>query len=178
MPLAPLDWTVCENALHAWLVSATGLDAAKVVWANQDGPEPTGAFVTLKVLAFTPAPGLDALVQTYDAGGAAGADLILAVDARRQLSVSVQAFSPAVTGPTSARALLAKAQAALALPGVRSGFSAARLASFNASGITDVSAVRETKWQSRASMEVRFHAVDSVSERTTWIATAEVSQEA
>jgi hypothetical protein len=171
-----LNWTTLENALHAWIVAATGLAADRVIWSHQGVPERPAPYVTLKILDLS-SVGHDGLVQSYDGGAPAGQEITFTLEGRRHLTVSVQAFSDAATGATSAHAILSKARTALSLPGVHAALLAGGLAAFNEGGITDLSAIRETRWQSRAAMQVRFHCVDSAAEKTTWIETVEVTQD-
>lgn len=169
-----MNVTAAEDALYAWLVAATGLAADRVVWAHQPVTERPSAYVTLRLLGLATV-GHDGLTHSYDAGADAGEEITIETEGRRVLSVSVQAYSDATTGPTAAWAMLAKAQAALSLPGRRAALLAAGLASFGDASTLDLSAIRETRFQSRASLTIQFHAVDSATEKTTFVETATVS---
>jgi hypothetical protein len=163
-----LDWTAIENALHAWLAASTGLAAANVIWSNQSNPQPARPYVTMKMLDLGHV-GRDALTHAYDPTAVPRAELTTTVDGRRELTIAVQVFSASTTGAATARALLTKAQTALSLPGVQSVLSAAGLAILNEGRITDLTELLETRWQSRASVDVQFNCVDSAQETTGFI---------
>jgi hypothetical protein len=171
-----LAWATVENALHAWVVSASGLAAGKVLWAFQNIGQRERPYVTLRILGLERV-GHDALVQSYDADAAAGQEVTLAVDGRRTLVVSVQAYSAGVVGAGTAREIVAKVQTALSLPSVQTTLRAAGLAVLNEGRITDVPELVETRWESRASLDVRFHCIDSASEKTGYIASVQIEED-
>lgn len=171
-----MNWTAAEDAIHAWLVAATGVPAARALWRDQAFAEPASPYLTLKIIGVT-SIGHDGLEHSVIPDGEPGADLLTKTEGRRDVSVSVQAYSDALTGAGSALSLLSAAQDALGLPGVRARLRAGGVSPFNAGAITDLSAVRETRVQSRAVMTTQFHAVASTSERGTYIASAPVARE-
>lgn len=171
-----MDWTAIENAIHAWISAATGLAVDRVLWRDQSMPSPPGSYVTLKLIALT-AVGNDGLTHSFDPSADPGKEITLETEGRRRLALSVQAYSDALTGEGSAAALLAKAQDSLALPTTREALNAAKLGAFNAGAITDLSALRETRFQSRAAMTVDFHTVTSATAQTTYVETVEVERE-
>lgn len=172
----PLDFAAIENAIHAWAVQASGLGAAKVIWANQHLGQRARPFVTLRLLGIERI-GHDALVQSYDGAAAPGQEVTLAVDGRRTLVVGVQAFSTSVVGAGTAREIASRIQTALSLPGTQAGLRAAGLAVLNEGRITDIPELVETRWESRASFDVRFHCTDSATEKTGFIATTEIEED-
>lgn len=171
-----MDWTTVENAIHAWISAATGLATDRVLWRDQSMPQPSGSYVTLKILALT-AVGHDGLTHTFDPNAEPGKEITFATEGRRRLALSVQAYSDALTGEGSAAALLAKVQDSLGLPTTREALNAAKLGAFNAGAITDLSALRETRFQSRAAMTVEFHTVASATASTTYIETVGIERE-
>jgi hypothetical protein len=42
-----MDWTAIEDALHAWVVSATGYAAARVLWRDQNANAKVADHITL-----------------------------------------------------------------------------------------------------------------------------------
>ena len=171
-----MDLTTAEDAIHAWLVAATGLAADRVVWAHQPGTTRPSPSLTMRVLSLT-GVGADGVTHTFDPLAGPGEEITFTSEGRRVLAVSVQAYSDAVSGSGTAHDYLSRAQAALALPTTRDALRAAGLGAFNPGAITDLSAIRETRFQSRAAMTVQFHCVDSATGRTTYIETAEVTRE-
>lgn len=171
-----MNLTTAENAIHSWLVAATGLSADRVVWAHQPGTTRPSPSLTMRVLSLT-GVGADGVTHTFDPVAPAGEEITFTTEGRRVLSVSVQAFSDVVSGSGTAHEYLSRAHAALALPTTRDALRTAGLGAFNPGAITDLSALRETRFQSRAAMTVQFHCVDSATGRTTYIETAEVTRE-
>lgn len=45
--LSPVNWPTVRAALHAWIVSATGLDAGRVIWSWPGMPRPPLPYVAL-----------------------------------------------------------------------------------------------------------------------------------
>lgn len=169
-----MNWTDLENAIHAWVVAAAGLAADKVVWADQRVPQ-RPPFVTLKHVALVPV-GVDQLQQTTDLEAPPGQEITFTAKGIRRMTVSIQAFTAAVTGSGSARELVGKVLTAMALPSVYEPLELAGLVWRNQGSITDLSALLETEWQSRAAMTVEFYCVDSAAEKTTYIETAVVTE--
>lgn len=44
-----IAWTAVEKALQAWVVAATGLDAANVIWAFEKGARPEPPYISLMI---------------------------------------------------------------------------------------------------------------------------------
>lgn len=160
-------WQTLENALHAWVSTASGVP---VVWAEQTGARPqTGAFATLKLSALTQVGAVDPVVTNYDAGRPAGEEIELQVQSLREFKLSVQFFSSFNTTDTSAFARADAAQRALYLPSVRETLAAAGLSAFDPGAIQTVTVLIGTRFESRALFEVRFYVMLTLSEFTTWI---------
>ncbi len=169
-----LDWTIIENALHDWVSVATGLAADAVIWVEQLPPRHARPFETLKLIGLTP-DARHELIPTHDPTAPAGAEITLTAAGYRKLGVSVQIYSAAVTGSDTARALLTKAQAQLALPTVQDALRTAGVTFSSEPGITDLSALLDTGFESRAAMTLELDVVDdSASETTTYIESADV----
>jgi hypothetical protein len=56
-PLDPQNWQAAENALHAWVVEATGLSATSVVWSYGNAPERARPWAWLDVVSGPTADG-------------------------------------------------------------------------------------------------------------------------
>lgn len=173
----PLDWTSIEDVLHAWLVRGTGLSAERVLWAEQLPPRLTRPFATLKLGALTRTGGADELRESTDLDAPDGEEIEFTAVGQRLLVVSCQAFTQDITGGAAARALLARAQAALALPSVTEAFAGAGLVVVNEGGINDLTALLDTQFEGRAQMDVTFALAGSVTERTGYIAEAEIAED-
>lgn len=46
------DWDAIQNALHAWVVGGTAMDAAKCRWAQQDAPRPEEPGIIMRLTMF------------------------------------------------------------------------------------------------------------------------------
>ena len=46
------DWDAIQNALHAWVVGGTGMDATKCRWAQQDAPRPEEPGIIMRLTMF------------------------------------------------------------------------------------------------------------------------------
>lgn len=127
-----------ENAIHAWVLAATGLAAGKVIWRNQNGPRPARPFVVLSLGGVaeaatpwvnnvptpatppvppseTPTPPPNAQSITYTVRGV------------ERLRVTFEAFSDAATGVGSAVDYLRLIRGKLSMPSVRTVLWAAQV---------------------------------------------------
>lgn len=164
-------WTTVENALRAWVRAGSGLSEAAVLWAEQMGARPEGAFASLRIGELTPERGAPDEVQAItDLAADPGEEIELRVNGRRELTVSVQLFGAPVTG-TTALAILANVQAALALPSVVTALELAGLTVANIGAPLNVTAIKGTAFEGRAVLNVRFRTLVSLSEFTGYIST-------
>jgi hypothetical protein len=166
--------TDMQTALVAWLRGA-GFDAQRVYLAEQDGfsPDELGddAFATLKLRSFATAG--PEVVRIVHEDADPGEEIEYRVQSHGILVVGVQAHTPKTVGDNSALAKLRRACTRLALPSVHKALSAAGLSLASAGDVLDVSTRLDTRWRGRASVELRFNALDDVSERLGYIATVE-----
>jgi hypothetical protein len=162
------NWPVIELALRAWVKAGSGLGDEFVIWANQSASRPAGPHITLK-LDGPLTVGLDGVDHNYDENRPEGEEIELKAEGTRELIVMLQAFGGDPTGSSSARALLSKVLTALALPTRRDALAAAGVTPFDAGQVQDLTALLETKFESRAALEARFYLVDDASEFTTYI---------
>lgn len=44
-----MNWSTIEDALHAWIVSGSGLAASRVIWSGQSGPRPADPWISMRV---------------------------------------------------------------------------------------------------------------------------------
>lgn len=131
---APSQATI-ENALHAWVVAATGLDAGKVIWRNQNGPRPQRPFVVLSLggVAEVATPWVNN-VTTPDTPGVPNPtpppnaqSITYTVRGVERLRVTFEAFSDATTGTGTAVDYLRLIRGKLSLPSVRTALWAAQV---------------------------------------------------
>lgn len=168
----PLDWRQVQNTLRDAFRAASGLSS--VIWARQNAPQPARPYATLQVIAGPLRLGaLDEENDVYQAGNAAGEEIEQTFKGQREFTLSCQVFADTTADAGTAYDYLSRAMSGLSLPSAQSLFVNVGLAVVSANGIQDLSALLETKWQSRAQMDVRFRIADSVVEKTGYIATVE-----
>lgn len=163
-------WTQIEDALTAWVRTASGLADGKVIFAEQDVPEPALPYVTVRIGPVLPV-GQDELSTTTDLGRAAGQEIEMKVTGVREFSVSIQSHTDQTTGAGTSRETLAKIQTSLKLPTVRDGLNAVGLSPFDIGQIQNVSLLVQTKFEHRSILEVRFYSNETLSEYTGYINT-------
>src|SRR5262245_45258925 len=168
-----LDWGKVENALQAWVKRASGLPDAFVIWANQDGPRPEDPFLALKLTGMRSLGAVDGTSVSFDPAAEHGKEIEIATRGERECALSIQCFNAEVLGNDSARAILSKVQAALALDSYRDFLSAGGVTVFDKGNIREVPAILSNGWEARGILEVRFYVVESVSDFTTYIETVE-----
>lgn len=172
MNLAPI-----EDALRAWVKTATGLPDGQVYFANQNGPQPGASgqlpFVTILVAGDVLRMGaLDEFSTSTNLAAPAGQEITQATQGPRDLAVSVQAFGEGTitkTGVVTAPQLLAACQTALGLESVRYALNAAGLAPYDMGEIRRLDEVVETGFQGRATLDLRFYSGDYQSETNGYI---------
>lgn len=162
------NWTTIENAIRVWVKAGSGYGDSAVLWSDQTHARPSGAFITVR-LGDTVPLGNDEVEVLTDLGADPGEEIELRAVGRRELSVSVQAFTPGVTGSSAGRGILSTVQTALALPSVRAALDAAGLTPFDVGSVRNISALVGTAFEGRAVLDVRFYTNDTASEFTGYI---------
>lgn len=171
-----MSWADTENALHAWVVAASGLAAGLVRWGDQAGisrPVPPTTWVELRLGASDPIGVADETRCEAISMAPGGSDVSLLAIGRRASSLAIQVFGPSV-GAVSARALAGRIQGGLALESIAAALSVANVSVVDNGSIVNVPRVLETDWQGRAVLTVRFHSVEELTEITGSIAIVNV----
>lgn len=160
-------WAQIEDALHAWVSSASGLP---VVWAEQTGARPPeSAFATLRLGPLLQVGAVDSVVHNYDVSRDPGEEIELEVQSAREFSVGVQVFTATTVGDSGARAIAQRTQSALYLPSARAALAAVGVSPFDPGQVQILNRVVGTRFESRALFEVRCYVEMTLSEFTTWI---------
>lgn len=175
-----MTWTVVEDAIQKWLADATGIPGNKCVWVMQDATRRAKPFATLMRDGGQDEPGtnetriranLDADPDTDDPP----ADLILQTVPQVEFTVSVQTFTDAVQGDTSAFRLLDIARNKLGQLSQLDAFETAGVAVVDRGTVQNLSTILETQFEGRAALVVRFRVADMTEETIGQINTAPVS---
>lgn len=153
--------TAIEDAIHAWVVSGSGLSAGHIIWSRQPGPRPATPYIELRVLNIDPVASRDWTETTLNT-----VTDVVTMTARgmRQAVLAMQAYGGPPTGATQAAMLLSKVRLVAAIPTRRDALSEAGV------GLSELGAVRaldalvgDATLESRAAMEVRFFFTAEVS---------------
>lgn len=159
-----------EDAIHAWVVNTSGFAADKVIWEGQDSTRPTVDFITLKLGADVPMGSCDVLTESTDLTAPAGQEITTTVIGWRRLPCTVQVFARALTGDSTARAVLARVRTGLSLPGVSGALNAAGLGVVDRGSVQYVPALfAPSRFESRAVLSVSFSRTETASEKTGYI---------
>jgi hypothetical protein len=187
--MAQLDFGAIEAAIAAWLGNATGLSTvndpttnatARIIPKNDKVPQPGMPYMTFKV----PVPrqaggGPDEIVWSYDNTQPLNQEIFETVRGHREFVVSVQAFTLATVGKTdingnlTARDYVSRCQTALALPSVKAAFTAAGMVFVDIANAADFTERLGPVGQGRATLDVRFRVVDTVSDQVGYIASTD-----
>lgn len=167
-------WTTLENALRTWVKTGSGFADDKVIWADQDAPQPSGNYITLRIGDVSPV-GPDELRTYTHADADPGEEIELQAIGMREFVVSVQAFGTPTSGDGTARETLLNVLGALRLPSVRNALVAADLTPYQAGPVQNLSTLVQTKFESRAALEVWFYTSSAISEFTGYIESVEIT---
>jgi hypothetical protein len=165
-----VNWTAIENALQAWVATASAIPSSRVIWAHQRGAQPTIDFIVLSFTSVDPL-GIDPLECLTDLTRPAGQEIELRAGGQRSMVLSLQAFTQSVTGASSARALLSRVQAALGLPSIVASLDAAGVSAYDTGQVQAIPEILQTTFVGRAALEVRFYGREAASEFTGYIDT-------
>jgi len=133
--------------VYNWASSATG---RPVIWAYQDGPQPTPPYLTLHVRA-TAREGMADIGPISDEG-------IATIQQGQLLTVSVNSYG------NGALDTLQDLRNALIKPSVQRALRADGLAYVDVLSLTDLPVITGTTWQARAVLDVEFRAAVSISD--------------
>lgn len=172
-----MDWGAVEQTLRGWIKSATGLDDEHVLRYGQDMSGVTLPFCDVRITFIQPVGAADAVDHDYNSGAPAGEEITYTARGIREFGVRVRAFSTLAVGTNSAQALLSKVQTFMALPGGRAAFQAGGFTAFDQGRILSVPAILDANWEGQAFLETRFYAEETATEKTTYIQTAELTNQ-
>lgn len=164
----PANWTAIEDAFYDWAAGESGLS---VLWSNQNTPQPSSDFITLR-MDTNAGVGLGQTATITDLSRT-NQEVETRHYSTRECSIVVDALSTQTIGTTSAYRVLERLQLSLSKLSVRETFDAAGCTIFDAGSIQNVPQLVEADIQGRATMRLRFYVMDDVSELVGYIATVE-----
>lgn len=171
-----LAFDALEAAVAVWLLK-TGLSASKICRMDDKLPQKAAPYVTYKVRTPKKVGGRDEERYTDIAVPLPEEEVLVTIAGQREIVVSVQCFTHATVGAAdsggnyTAKDYLSRAQTALALPSVHDALAAAGLVFIDVQNFADFSEPLGPIGAGRATLDVRFRAVDSATETTTYIET-------
>lgn len=119
-----MNWTVIQNAIHAWVVATSGLAASRVLWARQNLPRPDGCWISLRTIALA-AVGQDAITVSDAPSPAPGAEIRTTHGGHRVVTLSIQCFNGEGQGSESPEAILEEVRTGARLASVHDALTAA-----------------------------------------------------
>lgn len=190
-----IAWTTIQDALSTWVKDASGLSedyfgfhspdtvgldtplgfgSSPVVWAFQSAPQPKLPYAMLKLSPARKVGGLDEVNLTED-DSKVGAEMIETVRGHREVTLTLEVFSNAVTNGKTAMDYIERALIALRLPTRLYALRSAGLSFVGWENVLDLTQIVSAGYQSRAQCDIKFYLLDTVSESTGYIETAEVT---
>ncbi len=174
---APIDWQTIEDGLFDWFQEQSGLDPQRIIYGNQDAPQPGDyTFAHLNILSGPiQLGGRDEIRYEYDAGAPAGEDLLPRICGLREfvLSCTVHTSLPEANSPAlHSRAVMSRIQSSLSAPSVIRAFHSFGVSILDRGTLVDLSGIVNDGYINRTSLDVRLlTAANSEDERTTYIDT-------
>lgn len=169
----PVNWTTIDDALHAWIVSALSITAARVIWANQNLPQPAYPYVTLQHPGLVEVGTLDETISSTDLTADPGEEIELLTTGPREFTLTVTAHvdvgTDAYNSDAQATALLSLAQSSLGQRSVLDALSVAGIAIIERLPVLDTSVVVNGEWNSQATMDVRMRVTSEMTEQIGYI---------
>lgn len=179
----PLDQDAIESAVEEWLKRSTGLteltsrgSLARIGPADSKFPQPPYPYILYRVSVPRQTYGHDEMRKSYDQGAPNGSEVVYTLRGSREFIVSLQAYSFPATGGKdpkgfyTAKTYLDMALQALDLPSISDAiYNIARMVYVDMEASNDLSAALGPIGQGRATMDVRFRTVETISERTGYI---------
>lgn len=182
-----LDFGAIERAIAAVISRATGLPpedtstggVARVIPEQKQLPQPPFPYITFDIPVPKRIGAQDEIRDSYDPQLPNGQEIVSTAIGQREFIASIKCFTKAaiggrdIDGNYDARHYLARITTALELPGYVEMLQCAGLVYVDLVSSHTFSARLGPAGQGRGQLEVRFRVVDTMSERTGYIATAE-----
>ncbi len=171
MSVEPIDWAVIQTALVDYVVAGSGLPIGKVIWTSGK-PRPSGTYIAMDI------PNVDVVGNDWTDSGdnptpTSGNELIMYARGMRRCTWNLQCFAEPALGVNHARAVLMRLMASLALPSQGARLDAARIGLSDFGSVQTIdSIVNGTIFEPRAVVTGVFHIVSQLSETSTFIETA------
>lgn len=169
-----IDWASLENVIHTQVAQAAGVAGSLVLWEHQDRDRPTVNFLSMEIRGTASnATGNAERSVTDNPSPVAGSEILLNTIKHVEFDVIVSAFTRATTGGSSAYGWLSNLRTGLESESSTDAFFSVGLALFEVGSVLSIPRVLETQSEGRATLALKFRAVDVHTVATTFIETAE-----
>lgn len=175
-----IAWTAIENALAAWVKTwSDGLGTSTgptAIWLNQAEPQPSIPYLTLKRNPPVALTLHDPITFTFNSSAPSGQEIAYQVNAQKEVTVVVEAFSNSVTAAGTAAEQINNLITSLRLPSVLAAFYAVGLSVRRRENVIDLSELVATAFQTRAQFELVLGLVDVQTDTPTgYIETVQIT---
>lgn len=171
-----IEWVTVRNAIHAWISDATGIPAARVIPADQNGPRPATPFA--EFTTEVERVGQDWVDVDDAAAPVSGGEIDHKSRGTRRMVVRVRVFGGDATGSASSRALVSALIGTHILPTRQAALRAAGVGVAEFSRVTNVGGViNSTKIEPRAMLDITCFLSSEVTEAGTYIANVQVTDQ-
>jgi putative N-acetylmannosamine-6-phosphate epimerase len=173
----PLDMRAFKDLIHDWISDVVRDEGIKVVWREQDAPQPPLPYVGLKIIS-GPIPLSQSWGQLEEVDlTRAGKEIEMSTYVQSELTVSCQAYVDrkfAVETEIDALAILAACRASLSLESTKQKLFQSRIGFVRSEPLLDLSVLEETSTPSRANIDLVFGAMLTYTEYVTYIQKVEI----
>lgn len=171
-----IAWVAVENAIHDWIVSATGLVGAQVIQVDQNGPRPVGAYVDYSLdIQRVGQDWLD--VEDADVPEP-GAEINQVARGVRRMTIRMRCFGGDATGAASSKAHLENVVSKFIFPSISDALNVAGVGVTSFSNVTNISGViNSTRLEPRAMLTVVAFLASEVSETGTYVSDVEATDQ-
>lgn len=155
-----ITYTQIQDIIWDWVDAYStdyeGVPSVKypVIWAEQSGPQPTGRFITLKIISFTPTE----ITNNYDYKDG---------EYQYYKNVSITLSINAYGG--NAIHILQQIDNSLILPETREYFRSAHLTQYDSSDVEDLTVLLNSNFENRANLDVQFYCTRTITSSVGWI---------
>lgn len=170
-----MDWNAIENAVVSWVKAGTGLGTVILAKPNQARPVTDYADVEVTDGGGFGGQAEKRIGPNPTQPPPAGQEVQVVTVRQKILIVTVNVFTAAVQGSSSAQALLSKAQTALESDAQIAAWRAVGISLQDRGTVQRIDALLETRFEGRAVLALHFNATDSITEYVTNIATVNVT---
>lgn len=169
-----------QEALRTlWVLPASGLGSAAVIFSDQDEASPApGPCVTISLGGKSRVGMLDQVKQRYDSAAAAGQEIVKSATGPREITCTLQAFAPTADGrgdANDARDILSRIDTSLGLPTIRPALNKLGIGVLRQGNVTWQPGIQRAGWEGRAVLEVVLCVAETAEARLGYIETANIT---